>query len=64
MAQYPPSISIENASPLQEQINLQSAGNYVTVGAPGGPVIFATFGRYIITALANSPARTIAKPPV
>ena len=67
MAQYPPAITILNSSALQQPITLQCMGNLVTVGAPGNPVTYSSygliFGQYIIPALANSAGRTIAHGP-
>ena len=49
-----------NSSALQEQVSLQAGGGYVLAGAPGGPVVFASFGSYIISSLAGSALRTVA----
>lgn len=50
-----------DTSPLQEPINLQTGGNLVLVGAPGGPVVFARYGSVIIPGLSGSPLRGVAK---
>lgn len=59
MAQYPPAIAPTNVSALQEPISLQFTGNLITVGAPGGPVVFANPSAYIIPGLAGNSTRGV-----
>jgi hypothetical protein len=47
-----------NPSGFQEQINL-GAGSVVAVGNPGGPVVFANFGQFIVPALCGSIPRSV-----
>lgn len=59
MPQSPIALAPTKSSPLQEPISLQATGNYITIGAPGGPVVFADPGRYIVPGLAGSIPRNI-----
>lgn len=61
MAQYGLRLRPVTSSALQVPITLQNNGNLVTVGAPGGPVIFSGDQGYIIPALAGRVPRNIAK---
>lgn len=58
MAQYPPAIAAVNSSALQQPITIQSSGSYANIGSPGGPVVYSTYGAFIIPSLAGSAART------
>jgi len=47
-----------NPSGLQEQINL-GANGMVAVGNPGGPIVFANFGAFIVPALYGGTPRSV-----
>jgi len=54
-------VSPVNTTGLQEVINLNASGNLVAVGNPGGPVVFAGFGSYIVPGLSGNVLDTIAR---
>lgn len=61
MSQSPPAVSPVNSSALQVPITLQSPGSMVTVGAPGGPVIFSSYASLVVTALGGSASRGVTQ---
>lgn len=50
-----------NVTALQEAINLNAAGTLVAVGNPGGPVVFAAFGSYIVPGLSGQALNTVVR---
>lgn len=52
-------LRVLNSSALQGAITLQNSGSLVSVGAPGGPVVAASFGAFIIPRLSGDAARDI-----
>lgn len=53
MPQYSPFLAI-GSSPLQAPITLSNPGSMISVGNPGGPVVFATLGVPIIAGITRS----------
>ena len=54
MPQSPLAVNVTNASPLQAPITLQTTGSKITVGNPGGPIVYASRGP-ILTNIGFSP---------
>ena len=61
MPQTAPVVTAEavNGTGLQEQINLNAAGNLAVIGNPGGPIVFANFGSLIVPALSGGAPRSV-----
>lgn len=52
-------VNVVNATALQQLITLQSPGTMISVGNPGGPVVFSTYGSPIIPVLAGGVPRSV-----
>lgn len=51
-------VRVVNSTALQEPISLQATGSQITIGAPGGPVIFANPLQPIVPGLSGSIPRS------
>ena len=52
-----------NASGLQQPVTLSTGGNLTLVGNPGGPLVFARLGAYLLPGLGNGYPRGVTGVP-